>query len=109
MWRRSWRSWSCASRGCRRRWRSSSTLRAYHRDARPGHAAQAGGPARTLTPDVGTTSRAARVGGRRSTRGGPTADRRRDIHALTRQHERGALTDAEFAAALAKIRGASGG
>ncbi|MFE9959976.1 hypothetical protein [Micromonospora sp. NPDC005299] len=32
-----------------------------------------------------------------------TADQRRDIHALTRQHERGALTDAEFAAELARI------
>ncbi|MEV4823087.1 PH domain-containing protein [Micromonospora sp. NPDC049274] len=86
-----------------------TTLRAYHRDARPRHAAQAGGPARTVTPDAGTTSPAVRLGGLRSGSGGPTADQRRDVHALTRQHERGALTDAELAAALAKIRGASGG
>ncbi|MGW5666779.1 PH domain-containing protein [Micromonospora sp. NPDC003776] len=42
-------------------------------------------------------------------RAGPdalTADRRRDIHALTRQHQRGALTDAEYAAELAKMTGA---
>ncbi|WP_433287473.1 PH domain-containing protein [Micromonospora sp. CA-244673] len=38
--------------------------------------------------------------------GVPSADRRRDIHALTRQHERGALTDAELAAELARIHGA---
>ncbi|MFI7247494.1 PH domain-containing protein [Micromonospora chalcea] len=35
----------------------------------------------------------------------PTAGRRRDIHALTRQYERGVLTDAEYAAELARLRG----
>ncbi|MEU4661328.1 hypothetical protein AB0F83_06220 [Micromonospora chalcea] len=35
----------------------------------------------------------------------PSAGRRRDIHALTRQYERGVLTDAEYAAELARLRG----
>ncbi|MEW2444389.1 hypothetical protein [Micromonospora marina] len=39
---------------------------------------------------------------RRSAR---NAAQRRDIHALTRQYERGALTDAEYAAELARLRG----
>ncbi|MET8122899.1 hypothetical protein [Micromonospora sp. NPDC005189] len=86
-----------------------TTLRAHHRDAQPRHNAQTGGPARPFTADAGTTSPSVGVGGPRITRGDPTADQRRDIHALTRQHQRGALTDAEFAAALAKIQDRKGG
>lgn len=85
-----------------------ATLRAHHRDAQPQHRAQTGGPAGPSTAGAGTTSPSAGVGWRRITRGGPTADQRRNIHALTRQHQRGALTDAEFAAALAKIQRTSG-
>ncbi|TNH30229.1 hypothetical protein FHG89_08815 [Micromonospora orduensis] len=64
--------------------------------------------ARPGASGVGTPRPFAGFGRPRITRGGPTADQRQDIHTLTRQHQRGALTDAEYAAALAKIRGASG-
>ncbi|MEU5914215.1 hypothetical protein [Micromonospora sp. NPDC047527] len=81
-----------------------ATLRAHHRDAQPRYTGQTGGPARPGTGGAGTTRPSAGVGRTGVTRGGPTADQRRDLHALTRQHQRGALTDAEFAAALAKIQ-----
>ncbi|MEO3773397.1 hypothetical protein [Micromonospora sp. B9E7] len=85
-----------------------TTLWAHQRDAQPRRTAQTGGPARPLTGGVGTTSLSAGVGRPRTARGGPMDDQRRDLHALARQHQRGALTDAEYAAALAKIRGAGG-
>ncbi|MDG4780119.1 hypothetical protein O7614_10755 [Micromonospora sp. WMMD961] len=85
-----------------------TTLRAHQRDAQPGRTAQASGPTRSLTGGAGTTSASAPVGRSRAARGGPGVDRRRDIHALARQHQRGALTDAEYAAALAKIEDAGG-
>ncbi|WCN80251.1 hypothetical protein [Micromonospora sp. LH3U1] len=85
-----------------------ATLREHHRDAQPRHRAQTGVPASPSTAGAGTTSQSVGVGRTDITRGGPSADQRRDIHALTRQHQRGALTDAEFAAALAKIQRTSG-
>ncbi|WP_422744554.1 PH domain-containing protein [Micromonospora sp. WMMD754] len=69
-----------------------ATLRAHHRAARP-----AGPPVRPPFPTAET-----------GPAGSPTlsADQRRDLHVLTRQHQRGALTDAEYAAAVARLRDA---
>ncbi|MEU8260463.1 hypothetical protein AB0C02_07565 [Micromonospora sp. NPDC048999] len=82
-----------------------ATLRAHHRDAQRRRqttpTGQLAHPAAATRP----TSPSARASGTRQTRDALTADQRRDINALTRQHQRGALTDAEFAAELAKIRG----
>ncbi len=82
-----------------------ATLQAHHRDAqRPlqtppiGQLAYPSAATRPARPSAG-------VSGTRPTGDALTADKRRDIHALTRQHERGALTDAEYAAELAKIHG----
>ncbi|MEU9511941.1 hypothetical protein [Micromonospora sp. NPDC048169] len=73
-----------------------ATLRECHRNARPPERRGPAGPA----PDQ---VRADRPGWTRPP--APSAGRRRDIHALTRQYERGALTDAEYAAQLARLRG----
>ncbi|MEH1167066.1 hypothetical protein V6V47_16955 [Micromonospora sp. CPCC 205539] len=79
-----------------------TTLRAHHRDAqRSRQPVPTDQPARPAAVDVPTTRRSAGVD---RTPDGLTADQRRDIHALTRQHQRGALTDAEFSTALAKIQ-----
>ncbi|MFI7075303.1 PH domain-containing protein [Micromonospora sediminicola] len=69
-----------------------TTLRAHHRAARP-----AGPPLRPPFPTAET-----------GPAGAPalSADQRRDLHALARQHQRGALTDAEYAAAVARLRDA---
>ncbi|MGC4819644.1 PH domain-containing protein [Micromonospora sp. DT63] len=86
-----------------------TTLRAHQRDAQPRDAVQADGPARQSTAGAATGRRSAGVGRSVTNHGGPTAEQRRDVHALTRQHQRGALTDAEFAAALARIQGPDAG
>ncbi|GHJ55595.1 hypothetical protein Nm8I071_49020 [Nonomuraea sp. TT08I-71] len=80
-----------------------ATLRAHHRDAQRRQAVSTGPPAQPPAAGRPTTS-FAEAGRARTTRDGLTAEQRRDIHALTRQHERGAVSDAEFAAAMAKIR-----
>ncbi|MET9300303.1 MULTISPECIES: PH domain-containing protein [Micromonospora] len=76
-----------------------ATLRECHRDARPAEqrapASPAPDPVRADRPDPPEQIR----------RPAPSAAQRRDIHALTRQYERGVLTDAEYAAALARLRG----
>ncbi|MGC4899691.1 PH domain-containing protein [Micromonospora echinospora] len=73
-----------------------ATLRECHRNARPPEqrapASPAPDPVRAARPD-------------RTRPPAPSAGRRRDIHALTRQYERGVLTDAEYAAELARLRG----
>ncbi|MEW2540997.1 hypothetical protein [Micromonospora chalcea] len=73
-----------------------ATLRECHRNARPPEqraaASSAPDPVRVDRPD-------------RTRPPAPSAGRRRDIHALTRQYERGVLTDAEYAAELARLRG----
>ncbi|MEU3114520.1 hypothetical protein ABZ652_10600 [Micromonospora chalcea] len=73
-----------------------ANLRECHREARPPEqraaASPAPGPVRVDRPD-------------RTRPPAPSAGRRRDIHALTRQYERGVLTDAEYAAELARLRG----
>ncbi|GGR93432.1 hypothetical protein GCM10010169_42360 [Micromonospora fulviviridis] len=79
-----------------------ATLRAHHRDAQRRLAASAGLPAPPPAAARPTTSSAG-AGRTGTARDALSADQRRDIHALTRQHQRGALTDAEFAAELAKI------
>ncbi|WP_074318842.1 PH domain-containing protein [Micromonospora cremea] len=83
-----------------------ATLRAHLREAqRRGQAPATGRPAQPSSA-AGARPATTSAGVRRThtSPDGPTVDKRRDIHALTRQHQRGALTDAEFAAALAKIR-----
>ncbi|MFI7213157.1 PH domain-containing protein [Micromonospora maritima] len=69
-----------------------TTLRAHHRAARP-----AGPRLRPPSPPAET-----------GPAGAPalSADQRRDLHVLTRLHQRGALTDAEYAAELARLRDA---
>ncbi|WBC13170.1 PH domain-containing protein [Micromonospora sp. WMMA1998] len=71
-----------------------TTLRAHHRAAR-----RAGPPSPLGRPSPPAGAGAA---------GSPTlsADQRRDLHVLARQHQRGALTDAEYAAAVARLRDA---
>ncbi|MEU0960895.1 PH domain-containing protein [Micromonospora aurantiaca] len=76
-----------------------ANLRECHRNARPPEQRAAASPA----PDPVRTDRPDPPGQIR--RPAPSAAQRRDIHALTRQYERGALTDAEYAAALARLRG----
>jgi hypothetical protein len=84
-----------------------ATLQAHHRDAqRRRQAPPIGQPARSFATDTRPTSPPAGVSRTRATRDAPPDDKRRDIHALTRQHQRGALTDAEFAAELAKLHDA---
>ncbi|MGW3606010.1 hypothetical protein [Micromonospora sp. NPDC005161] len=82
-----------------------ATLQAHLREARRrGQAPGTGRPAQpssTAGARPTPTSAGARWAG--ASPGRQTSDKRRDIHALTRQHQRGALTDAEFAAKLAKI------
>ncbi|MEU8365748.1 hypothetical protein [Micromonospora tulbaghiae] len=74
-----------------------ATLRECHRNARPREqrAPASPDPVRAGRPDQPEPVR----------RPAPSAAQRRDIHALTRQYERGVLTDAEYAAALARLRG----
>ncbi|MET8833451.1 PH domain-containing protein [Micromonospora sp. NPDC004540] len=80
-----------------------TTLRAHHHDAQRRRTASTALPApppaatRPMNPSAG-------AGRARAARDALTAEQRRDIHALTRQHQRGALTDIEFAAELAKIQ-----
>ncbi|MFG2166238.1 hypothetical protein [Micromonospora chersina] len=79
-----------------------ATLRAHHRDAQRRQAVSTGLPAQP--PAAGRPSTSSAGAGRaRTTHDALSADQRRDMHALIRQHERGAVTDAEFAAELAKI------
>ncbi|MEU7769731.1 hypothetical protein AB0C44_00205 [Micromonospora taraxaci] len=85
-----------------------ATLRAHHSDAQPRLGAPIGRSALPLADGAGPTSPSARGRQQRTASGVPGADQRRDIHALARQHQRGALTDAEYAAALAKIQRAGG-
>ncbi|WP_435588892.1 PH domain-containing protein [Micromonospora chalcea] len=73
-----------------------ATLRECHRNARPPEQRAAASPA----PDPVRVDRPDRT-----RPPAPSAGRRRDIHALTRQYERGVLTDAEYAAELARLRG----
>ncbi|MEV0158160.1 hypothetical protein AB0H57_31305 [Micromonospora sp. NPDC050686] len=78
-----------------------ATLRSHHRDAQrrrqsPAHLTQPSARTRPTGPSAG-------AGQARPARAASTADQRRDIHTVTRQHQRGALTDAEFAAELARI------
>ncbi|MEV7350842.1 PH domain-containing protein [Micromonospora chalcea] len=73
-----------------------ATLRECHREARPPEQRAAASPA----PDPVRVDRPDRT-----RPPAPSAGRRRDIHALTRQYERGVLTDAEYAAELARLRG----
>ncbi|MER7894075.1 PH domain-containing protein [Micromonospora sp. NPDC094482] len=82
-----------------------ATLRAHHRDAQ--RRRQTASTTRLPLPasETGSTSPSAGVTRAPVARDGVSADQRRDIHTLTRQHQRGALTDAEFGAELAKIRG----
>ncbi|SCE98504.1 PH domain-containing protein [Micromonospora coriariae] len=81
-----------------------ATLQAHLREAqRRGQAPVTDRPAQPPAAGARPTIRSAGVHRTRTPSGGPTVDKRRDIHALTRQHQRGALTDAEFAAELAKI------
>ncbi|MFG2079808.1 hypothetical protein ACGFI5_05530 [Micromonospora tulbaghiae] len=76
-----------------------ATLRECHRNARPSEQRPPASPA----PDP---VRADRPGPPEQVRRpAPSAAQRRDIHALTRQYERGVLTGAEYAAALARLRG----
>ncbi len=81
-----------------------ATLRACHRDwqSRTQTTGRVADASSTGTRPTSPSLRVNRTGALREV---PVADRRRDIHALTRQHQRGALTDAEFAAQLAKIHG----
>ncbi|MBQ1043966.1 MULTISPECIES: PH domain-containing protein [unclassified Micromonospora] len=73
-----------------------ANLRECHREARPPEQRAAVSPA----PDP------VRVDRRDRTRPpASSAGRRRDIHALTRQYERGVLTEVEYAAELARLRG----
>ncbi|MFJ2082718.1 hypothetical protein ACIOBK_09230 [Micromonospora chokoriensis] len=85
-----------------------ATLRAHHSDAQPRPGAPIGRSALPLAGGAGPASSSAGVRRQRTASGVPGADQRRDIHALARQHQRGALTDAEYAAALAKIQRAGG-
>lgn len=85
-----------------------ATLRAHHGDAQPRPGAPIGGSTLPLAGGAAPTSPSARVRRQRTASSVPGADQRRDIHALARQHQRGALTDAEYAAALAKIQRANG-
>ncbi|MGY0003953.1 PH domain-containing protein [Micromonospora sp. I033] len=78
-----------------------TTLRAHHRDAQCRQTASAAPPAQP--PAAAPTTASARTGRTRTAGAALTADKRRDLHALIRQHQRGAFTDAEFAAELAKI------
>ncbi|WP_431899956.1 PH domain-containing protein [Micromonospora chalcea] len=73
-----------------------ATLRECHREARPSEQRAAASPA----PDPVRVDRPDRT-----RPPAPSAGRRREIHALTRQYERGVLTDAEYAAELARLRG----
>ncbi|TYC22989.1 hypothetical protein FXF52_17905 [Micromonospora sp. MP36] len=83
-----------------------ATLQAHHRDAqRRRQTASTGQLEQPSTAATRPTTPPAGVSRTRTTRDAATADQRRDIHALTRQHQRGALTDAEFAAELAKLHG----
>lgn len=79
------------------------TLRAHHRDAQLRLAGSTGPPAQPPAAGGSTTSSAG-AGRANPTRDVLGADQRRDMHALIRQHERGAVSDAEFAAEMAKIR-----
>ncbi|WP_167666736.1 PH domain-containing protein [Micromonospora narathiwatensis] len=80
-----------------------ATLQAHHRDAR--RRRQTASDDRPAQPSAaGPASPSTDVGRAPTARDASTDDRRRDIHTLTRQHQRGALTDAEFAAELARIR-----
>ncbi|WP_435587706.1 PH domain-containing protein [Micromonospora aurantiaca (nom. illeg.)] len=76
-----------------------ATLRECHRNARPPEqrapVSPAPDPVRADRPDPPEQIR----------RPAPSAAQRRDLHALTRQYERGVLTDTEYAAALARLRG----
>ncbi|MDG4837662.1 hypothetical protein O7631_14170 [Micromonospora sp. WMMD967] len=85
-----------------------ATLRAHHGEAQPRRSAQIGRSVPPLADGAGKTRPPGGVRRQRATSGVAGADRRRDIHALARQHQRGALTDAEYAAALAKIQRANG-
>ncbi|MEU4788088.1 PH domain-containing protein [Micromonospora tulbaghiae] len=76
-----------------------ATLRECHRNARPPEQRPPASP----VPDP---VRADRPGPPEQVRRpAPSAAQRRDIHALTRQYERGVLTGAEYAAELARLRG----
>ncbi|WP_431874193.1 PH domain-containing protein [Micromonospora marina] len=76
-----------------------SALRECHRNARPAGrhepTSPVPDPVRADRPDQPDQVR----------RPARNAAQRRDIHALTRQYERGALTDAKYAAELARLRG----
>ncbi|MFG2057194.1 PH domain-containing protein [Micromonospora sp. NPDC048930] len=83
-----------------------ATLRAHHRDAQRHRQVPATG--RLAQPSAADSRPASPPAGgsrMRVARDAAPADKRRDLHVLTRQHQRGELTDAEFAAALAKIQG----
>lgn len=80
-----------------------ATLRAHHRDARRRLVASTGLPAQPPAAATRPTTSSGGAGRTGTARDALSADKRRDIHALTRQHQRGAVTDAEFAAELAKI------
>ncbi|MCW3840406.1 hypothetical protein ONA70_09900 [Micromonospora yasonensis] len=85
-----------------------ATLQACHRDAqRRQQTASIGRLAQPSAAGARATGPSAGVSRTCPARDALTPDQRRDIHALTRQYQRGALTDAEFAVELAKIHGAN--
>ncbi|MFD0743402.1 PH domain-containing protein [Phytohabitans flavus] len=81
------------------------TLREHHRRAQGGQRKAPERRSATAMPASTTITAAPSTRDKRTpaVRTGLTAAQRR--HALVRQHERGALTDAEFAAELAKLNG----
>ncbi|MET8910602.1 hypothetical protein [Micromonospora sp. NPDC004551] len=79
-----------------------TALRVHHHDAQRRPKASTALPAPPPAADR-LTNPPTGAGQARTARDALTAEQRRDIHALTRQHQRGAVTDAEFAAQLAKI------
>ncbi|MFI6263370.1 PH domain-containing protein [Micromonospora sp. NPDC051006] len=82
-----------------------ATLRAHHRDAQRRRPAASAAQLPLPPPGVGSTSPTDGVTRTPAPHDAVSADQRRDIHTLIRQHQRGALSDAEFAVELAKIRG----
>ncbi len=79
-----------------------ANLRECHRNARP---AEQRGPARPASPAPDPVRAGRPDQPEQVRRSAPSAAQQRDIHALTRQYERGVLTDAEYAAELARLRG----
>ncbi|MBO4208161.1 PH domain-containing protein [Micromonospora echinofusca] len=81
-------------------------LQAHHRDAQDRRQAAPTSPSvRPSTAGGRPAKPSAGASRTRTARRSSSDDKRRDLHALARQHQRGALTDAEFAVESAKING----